>query len=205
MGEGISEHLPTGPQEDVQNAENQGKINEKVAEFHARASGSDPVVRHMKKQEKKARKHDHTLADFLIYCIHSHILSEDLIAALNQALHDNHSQHLLVTSLRLIYDIHTGDTGKNFSLVLYSEKSIIPLSQWLLDIEQSAYEEPQKTLAKIMSHPQSLRLFLEKVLQEYIHHYQPNSETLDLMSMSQSLIESLQNLLHAYIAQHSLS
>ena len=204
MAEFIPESMPPAPGEDLPDKEKQAKINEKVAEMkkqgQAYASGTSPF----KKQEGKAKKQDSTLAQFLIQCVHSTLLDSNLIEALNLSLRENHSPHLLIEGLALIYNITDVNNEISKELTLYEKNNIMSIPQWLQKLETASYQTPQRTLKSILTNPNSLSFFFEKVLQTYMNTYTPENITFDLVEMSKKITEILKNMIQKYIIEHSL-
>jgi len=201
---GVSEQMPIAPGEDLPGQEQIHQINEKVAEMNKRAAQHASGQTKEQKDEKKSKKRESSLSDFLLKCINSSILDDEIIDALNKVLKDNHSPHILIEGLSLIYNIQDIENPNTNTITLYEDNDIMNIEQWLLSVENASYEMPQRTLQNIEKHPESLKFFFEKILQTYIKLYNNTNISFDLVNMSQNIIDTLKKMINVYIQKHMI-
>jgi len=205
----VGEDLPEG-QNSVQAQEKaQEKAREKAAEQARKMAAAQKAGAFFKKQEKKSKSYDQALVNFLVVCLSSGLLSEDLLNALLGAIRVNHSPQILLVGLSLIYkvdfdQIHSSVVTNTNAITYYQVVEVQEISLWLSKLEEASHQSPNKTLQAILSNPDLLARFFEIVVHNYKTMYSKEDLPADLVNLSKNIVVQLQNMLEKYILENSI-
>jgi len=205
----VGEDIPEGHNAVHAQEKAQEKAREQAAEQAQRMAAAQQASAFFQQQEKKSKSYDHALVNFLIACIASGIIPDELLEVLLDAIRANHSPQVLLTGISLIYNvhfdhIHSSELASTSVLTYYANSQPQEISHWLNALQESAYHFPHKTLHALLSTPDTLARFFEVVLHIYTKMYSQVEVPPDLVNLSKNIVIQLKNMLEKYISEHSI-